>query len=154
MKRICKIVAVLAVAGVAGAMVQPVAAQVAGSADAIIAGRQAAYDLLAANGAAMKAAVDGGAAVKPLVPAAKGVAAWGRAIPGMFPAGTETGRDTKALPTVWSDRAGFEKAAAALAAAGDKLLAAANADDKAAFGAAFKETSEACGACHKVYRAK
>jgi len=137
-----------------GAAMLPAAAQQAGSADAIIAGRQAAYDLMAGNGAAMKATVDGGLAVKPLLPGAKGMAAWARAIPGMFPAGTDTGHNTKALPAVWSDRAGFEKSAAALATAADKLVVSANADDKAAFATAFKETTDACGACHHDYRAR
>ena len=148
-----RIFAVLALAGAVGVAL-PAVAQQAGSADAIIAGRQAAYDLMAGNGAAMKAAVDGGLAVKPYAAGAKGIAAWARAIPGMFPPGTDTGHNTKALPAIWSDRAGFEKDAAALATAADKLVVAANADDKAAFATAFKETSDACGACHHDYRAR
>ena len=150
-----RILAVLTLAcAVGGAAMLPAAAQQAGSTDAIIAGRQAAYDLMAGNGAAIKAAVDGGLAVKPYVAGAKGIVAWAHAIPGMFPAGTDKGHNTKALPAIWSDRAGFEKDAAALGTAADKLVVAANADDKAAFAAAFKETSEACGACHHDYRAR
>jgi cytochrome c556 len=56
------------------------------------------------------------------------------------------------LPTVWSDRAGFEKAAADYASAADAMAAAAKAGDKDAFTAAFEQTGAACGACHKVYR--
>jgi cytochrome c556 len=142
----------LATAMMAG-MLAPAARADAGS-DAIITGRQAGYDLLSAHAGAFKRAVEGGEAVKPLADAAKAIGAWGRAIPGLFPPGTDTGHNTKALPAVWSDRAGFEKSAAALVAASDKLVIAANADDKAAFADGFKEMSAACGACHKTYRAK
>ena len=122
--------------------------------DNIIAGRQAAYDLQSAVAAEMKAAVGSGADVKQYADSAKAMAAWGRAIPGMFPNGTEAGHNTKALPAVWSDRPGFEKAAASFVANAEKLQAAAAADDKPAFAEAFKTTAESCGACHRTYRAK
>ncbi len=68
----------------------------------------------------------------------------------MFPAGSDKG-DTKALPTVWSDNAGFLKASANAIAAYDKLGAA---TDTASLSAAFAETGKACGGCHTTYRAK
>ncbi len=71
----------------------------------------------------------------------------------MFPAGSDKG-DTKALPTVWSDMAGFQKASANASAAYDKLAVAAGSGDVAALGAAFADTGKACGACHNTYRAK
>jgi cytochrome c556 len=123
--------------------------------DAIIAGRQAAYDYQGAMAGLMKGAVDGGATeVKPYANGAKAMVAWGKAIPGMFPTGTETGHNTKALPTVWSDRAGFEKAAANFVAAAEKLQTAAEANNKEEFAVDFKATAQACGACHNTYRAK
>jgi cytochrome c556 len=71
----------------------------------------------------------------------------------MFPPGSDKG-DTKALPTVWSDMAGFQKASANAMAAYDKLAVAAGSGDVAALGAAFADTGKACGACHTTFRMK
>ena len=122
--------------------------------DDIIAARQAGFALQGAEATAMKAIVDSGGSVKPLADGAKALAKWGHVIPTMFPDGTQTGHDTKAKPEIWTDRAGFEKAAADYAAAADKLAALAEADDKAGFAAQYKETTAACGGCHRPYRAR
>jgi cytochrome c556 len=71
----------------------------------------------------------------------------------LFPAGSDKG-ETKALPTVWSDNAGFVKASANASAAYDKLAMAAGSGDMAATAAAFGDVGKACGACHTTYRAK
>lgn len=71
----------------------------------------------------------------------------------MFPAGSDTG-DTKALPTVWSDRAGFVAASKAADVAYDQLASAAGSGDLAALTAAFAATGKSCGNCHNTYRAK
>ena len=71
----------------------------------------------------------------------------------MFPPGSDTG-ETKALPTVWSDRAGFIAASKASDAAYDKLATAAGSGDLAALTAAFADTGKTCGACHNTYRMK
>ena len=71
----------------------------------------------------------------------------------MFPAGSDKG-ETKALPTVWSDSAGFAAASKATDAAYDKLAVAAGSGDLAAVTAAFGDTGKACGACHEKFRAK
>ena len=71
----------------------------------------------------------------------------------LFPAGSDTG-ETKALPTIWSDMAGFQMASKNAEAAYDKLSVAAGSGDIAALTAAFGETGKACGACHDKYRAK
>jgi cytochrome c556 len=71
----------------------------------------------------------------------------------MFPAGSDKG-ETKALPTVWSDNAGFLKASAGANAAYDKLAMAAGSGDVAATAAAFGDVGKACGTCHTTYRAK
>ena len=71
----------------------------------------------------------------------------------MFPAGSDKG-ETKALPTVWSDSAGFQAASNASIAAYDKLATAAGSGDMAALTAAFGETGKTCGACHDKFRAK
>jgi cytochrome c556 len=102
---------------------------------------------------AVKLAVGAGAEVKSFAGAGSAFAAWAKQIPGLFPPGTDKG-DTKALSAVWSDSAGFAKSAVALGAAADKLTAAAKANDKEAFAAAFKAVGDACGDCHKTYREK
>ena len=71
--------------------------------------------------------------------------------PARFPAGSGTG-DTRALPAIWSDRAGFETANTNMLTQLRALQAAANAGDQAAFGAAFQQTGATCGACHRPYR--
>ena len=100
----------------------------------------------------MKATIDAGTSVKPLTDGAKGLSSWGHVIPSMFPDGTQTGRNTKAKADIWSDRAGFEKASANFYTEAEKLVKAAEADDKEAFAAQFKATGATCGACHRGYR--
>jgi cytochrome c556 len=125
------------------------------SADAIIAARQAGYDNMSASVADMKRAVDAKVTeVKPFKNNADAIVHWAKAVPSLFPPGTEKGHDTKALPTVWSDRAGFEKAAMNLQVAGEALSKAAEANDPAAFAVAFQNTGKACGGCHHDFRAK
>jgi len=122
--------------------------------EAIIAGRQAGMDLQSAIVGLMKQAVEAKAEVKPYKDGADAIVAWSKAIPGMFPSGTEQGNSTKALSAVWCDRSGFEKAAASLTDKATKLARSAEADDKAAFAAAYQATTQACGACHRTYRAR
>ena len=120
--------------------------------DDVIAARQAGFDLQAGVLAAMKATVDAGTPVKPLTDGAKGLSSWGHVIPSLFPDGTQTGRNTKAKAEIWSDRAGFEKAAANFYTEAEKLEKVAEADDKEGFATQFKATAAACGACHRAYR--
>jgi cytochrome c556 len=71
----------------------------------------------------------------------------------MFPAGSDKG-ETKALPAIWTDMAGFMASGKAAEAAYDKIAVAAGANDMAALTAAFGDAGKACGACHDKYRAK
>ena len=71
--------------------------------------------------------------------------------PARFPAGSGSG-DTRALPAIWTDRAGFETANANMVTQLRALQAAANSGDQAAFGAAFQQTGATCGACYRPYR--
>ena len=147
MKRLLTAVAVLAATPVlAGPVTVP--------SDTIIASRQTTLFLTGVVFGGLKQAVTSGADVKPLADNAAAIAEWAGILPTMFPSGTDKGHDTKALPAIWSDRVGFEKDAAAYAAAAKNLAAAAKAGDKAAFAVAFKQTGKACGACHKAYRKK
>ena len=107
----------------------------------------------AATMRAIKGVIDAKGDVKTIVPQAAKLKTLEVVFDKMFPAGSDKG-DTKALPTVWSDMAGFMTASKNADAAYDKLAAAAGSGDLAAVTAAFGETGKACGACHEKFRAK
>ena len=115
--------------------------------------RQAGLDLLAGTFAGVKAVVTANGDVKTLEGPGKAIQKWGAQFPTLFPAGSDKG-ETKAAPAIWSDNAGFQKAAMTLSAAGESLATAAKAGDATAVAAAFKSIGDACGACHKDYRLK
>ena len=76
---------------------------------------------------------------------------WGAAMPAAFPEGS--GRaPSEAAPAIWSDNEGFVTAASNHVGALDKLIAAAEAGDVDAVGAAFKTVAGTCKACHMKYR--
>lgn len=116
----------------------------------LVAGRQAGMRLTGAVMASMKGVIDRGEDVKGQTNAAKALAGWAKAIPGLFPAGSDGG--SGALPTVWSDTPGFVARADAYADAASKLAAAASENDKAAFATAWGEVRATCGACHDSYK--
>ena len=140
--------------GMALAQTLPSGPSVPFPAETLIAARQAGFDLQAGVAAGMKTVVDGGGDVKGLVDGAKGLSSWGHTIPAVFPDGTQSGHNTKARPEVWSDRAGFEKAAEKFWTEADKLATLADANDKAGFAAQYTTTTQACGACHRAYRVR
>ncbi len=119
-----------------------------------IAVRQAGFSLNNGDFAFIRSVVAAKGDVKPLEAPAKAIAKWAAVIPTLFPKGTETGGDTKALPEIWSDPAGFQKIAMALGDAATKLAVAAKAGDADEVAADTKLLGEQCGACHKAYRAK
>ena len=121
-------------------------------ADRLIAARQAGMKLAGADFGGMKAVIDAKGNVKTQAFAAGAIAGWGRALAGLYPAGSDGGA-TKALPTVWSDRAGFEKAAAALDTEATKLATLAKAGDQTGFAAQWLVVRNTCSACHDAYRA-
>src|SRR5471032_1253677 len=102
---------------------------------------------------AIKAVIDAKGDLKEVVPHAAKLKELELAFDKLFPAGSDKG-ETKALPTVWSDNAGFVKASANASAAYDKLAMAAGSGDMAAATAAWGDVGKACGACHATYRAK
>jgi cytochrome c556 len=120
----------------------------------LIAVRQAGFSLQNSDFAYIRAVVAAKGDVKPLEGPAKAIAKWAMVIPTLFPKGTETGGDTKALPEIWSDPAGFQKVALALSEAATKLATDAKAGDADLVAADTKALGEQCGACHKTYRAK
>lgn len=76
---------------------------------------------------------------------------WAEALPLMFPEGSLT-RDSKALETVWTDRAGFEKRAADFARLTAELSEIARSSkDKEEFKAKREQVIDACDACHDRY---
>ena len=151
--RLAALIPLAALAGCAATAAQAPAAPSGLTPQQIVAARQSAFHLSAATLGSMKGVVDSGGEVKPLTFGARGLARWAKTLPTMFPEGTQLA-DSRALPTVWTDRAGFDARAAAFAAATDRLAAAADAGDKAAFAEAWKATGASCGACHDAYRAE
>ena len=150
-----KVILAIGLLGLFGAAAQADEVELAPS--ALVAIRQAGFALQGANLGDLKRAVTGGVTeVKPFKANAEAILAWAKVIPTLFPKGTDqaSGQETKALPAAWSDRAGFEKAAAGLTAAAETLVKAADANDAPAFATAFKATADACGGCHRPYRAK
>jgi cytochrome c556 len=119
-----------------------------------IAVRQTAMALTGGDFAFLRAVVASKGDVKPLAAPAKAIARWAAMIPAAFPAGTDKGGNTKALPEVWSDRAGFEKRAREMDKAATRVALAAKAGDAEAVAAETKLLGEQCSGCHKTYRAK
>ena len=74
--------------------------------------------------------------------------------PDLFPPGSDQ-QPTAALPTVWSDQAGFKAAAETAEGLAEKLAEAAQGGEAqatlAAFGALGKD---GCGGCHQTFRKK
>jgi len=106
----------------------------------------------AATMRSIKGVIDSKGDVKSVVASAAKLKELELAFDKLFPAGSD--KDSKALPTVWSDMPGFLAASKNADAAYDKLAVAAGSGDLAAVTAAFGDTGKACGACHEKYRAK
>ena len=107
----------------------------------------------AATMRSIKGVIDAKGDVKAVVASAAKLKQLELAFDKLFPAGSDKG-ETKALPAVWSDMAGFQAASKNADAAYDKLAVAAGSGDLAAVTAAFGDTGKACGACHEKFRAK
>ena len=74
-----------------------------------------------------------------------------------FPANTQQGApgvDSRALPTIWTDRAGFDRVDAALPPRLVALREAAASGNVANSQAALQAAGAACGECHRPYRAR
>jgi cytochrome c556 len=157
-----KLYAGLAGAFALGAIGLATAQAQSGSADhmagKIVAARQASLAMSAVTFGAMKHASDAGAEAKTQGFSANALARWAKVLPTMFPAGTGAdnadGAKTRALPTIWSDQAGFAKAAGDYADATAKLLDLAKAGDTPGFKAQLDVVDKTCDACHETYRAK
>lgn len=79
----------------------------------------------------------------------------GLAQTGYWPEGTSSAElmGSRALPAIWEDRADFDSKREALHQAAMQLESVAG-DGAEAIGGALGGVGQACGACHKVYRAE
>lgn len=126
--------------------------------------RQTGMDLQAGTFAGINAVAAAKGDVKTLEVRAKAIQRFAALIPTLFPKGSETGsnvaidapygRNTNALPKIWSDMAGFQNAAAELGQAAAKLAELAKAGDADGLAAQIKVVGGTCAACHNTYRAK
>lgn len=121
--------------------------------EAVVGGRQAGFKLTLASFLGLRAAITRGDDPKTMVLPATAIAAWGHAIPGAFPADVQSPL-SKALPSIASDRAGFEARAADMAAAAAQLATLAKAGDAGALNAQWEVLKNSCAACHDKYRAE
>ena len=79
--------------------------------------------------------------------------AMSKLVTAIFPEGTDNGKfETRALPKIWEDWAGFEKAAMDFDAASANLAKVAAGGDMNAIRAAFGNLGKSCGGCHKPFR--
>jgi cytochrome c556 len=120
-----------------------------------IAARQASLDMSSITFRSMGDAMKAGREAKTQAYPAAALAKWAKALPRMFPPGTgkgETSANTQALPAIWRNRAGFDRAAVNYGDATAQLAALAAANDTPEFARQLEEVNQACGLCHAVYK--
>lgn len=113
--------------------------------------RQADMDMAVSTLTLLKNASANGASLKTLAFPASGLAKFAGVLPSLFPDSTK-GLPSRAKPTIWTDRAGFQAKAAEFAAASKALAAAAAAEDKAGFDTALASVGASCKGCHEIYQ--
>jgi len=128
-----------------------VSAQAFAQAD-VIEKRQDAMKGNSANAKAIKAAVES-KDYATVEAKAKDIMATADRIPSLVPKGSTAGK-TKAKPEIWEKPDDFAKAAKNLSKAASELAAAAKSGDDAAVNTKVKALGDACGACHKQFRAE
>ncbi len=122
--------------------------------DAITA-RQASLDMSSITFRSMGDAMKAGREAKSQGYPAAALAKWAKVLPRMFPPGTaagDTSAFSQALPLIWKDRAGFDRAAANYAAATARLAALAAANDTLGFTRELDEVNQACNFCHSRFK--
>jgi cytochrome c556 len=128
-----------------------ISAQLFAQAD-VIEKRQKAMKNNSANAKAIKAAVEK-KDYKTVELKAKDIMGTAEKIPSLFPKGSTAGK-TKAKPEIWEKHDEFSKDAKNLSKAASELADAAKAGDDAAVTAKVKTLGDACGNCHKAFRAE
>ena len=101
---------------------------------------------------AIKAVLDARGDSREVAERADTIAGFYRNLQALYPPGSDTG-PTRALPTIWSDAAGFEAARIRIVTDLATLRAAAVTGDAAAMNAAYQQVGAACAGCHRAYRA-
>ncbi len=101
---------------------------------------------------AIKAVIDARGDTRPIVERVDTITGFYRDLQALYPVGSGTGQ-TRALPAIWSDPAGFEAARTNIVGALAVLRSAAASGDVAATAAAFNQVGAGCAACHRGYRA-
>ena len=100
----------------------------------------------------IKRTVTDGSDVREQVHEAEGLAYWGSAIPGLFPAGSLVA-PSRARPESVAYRDDFIQMARILRLAATRLAELARAGDRPGFAAQADVVEAACNACHSAYRA-
>ncbi len=121
------------------------------AAEDIVTARRASYFLSTQAVGQLKAGIEEGGDLRRTRAAAMMLANWAEALPALFPEGSDR-ESSRALPTVWSDRAGFVSAAAAYRSAALKVAETAESGDREATNEAFMAMARTCHACHASYR--
>jgi cytochrome c556 len=136
---------------VAGVAIASLGTAGAAFAQDVIAQRREGMRMEARQMEAIKSVLDARGDTRPLVERADTIAGFYRNLQELYPAGSGTGA-TRALPTIWSDAAGFEAARTTILGALATMRSAAASGDVAATTAAFNQVGSACAACHRAYR--
>ncbi len=119
----------------------------------VITARKDGFNKMEANLEAIQKVVQERQPVSNAVAPARAIAEHAPKIKALFPLGSDSGQ-TRALPTIWSDRAGFDRVADAFVTQANALAAAAEAGNASTLGSALQATGSACLACHRPYRAR
>jgi cytochrome c556 len=119
----------------------------------VVAARKDGLKRMQANMEAIKLVVDARGDVRSTAPRVEEIVTFFSDFHTRFPAGSGTG-ETRALPAIWTDRAGFERVSANAWTAAQALQTTVNAGDAAASAQAFQALGGACGACHRPFRAR
>jgi len=124
---------------------------VAMSAEDIVQARRVTYFLSTQAVGQIKAGIAEGGDLRRTRGGAMMLARWAETLPSMFPDGTNV-EGSRALPSVWSDRADFEAAAEEYRLAALAIAESAQTGDRQATNDAFMAMAGKCQACHQSYR--
>ncbi len=130
----------------------PTAVSPAVTIDDLIAMRRGVMDLQRSLMEDIMTAIATNTDVTPLKDAGETIATSGKKMPGLFAKGAAPGHETRALAAIEANRDRFEKAAANLTAAAERLASAAAAGNRSGVISAYRETSLACAECHIIFR--
>jgi cytochrome c556 len=133
----------------------PAPAPVGVSVDQVVAARQAAMVMSGFTLDLMAKATDRGGDLKKQGYPAYALATWAKALPSMFPTGSgpdASSAKMTAKSEVWSDRAGYDKAAQDFIAATKRLRDLAKAGDLPGFKSQLSVVQKSCDECHQDYK--